>query len=113
MARCTSDRPILDYAFAHVGPAVRYSGAVIFAFILAIALPLAVFYAGLNGISGLPGWVLLGVPLGVFAINFYSAIKLLDQPSYVRGDGMICCGVFISGFITLVTMLFLMIARMP
>ena len=112
MSRRTTERVVLDYAFAPTGPMPRYSGVVVFAFILAIGLPTFVFSFGLNPISDLPGWMLLGLPLAVFVINFASALKLLNEPNHIRGDGMICCGVFISGFITLAMMMFLMIARM-
>jgi hypothetical protein len=112
MSRCTPERVVLDYAFAPVGPQPRYSTAVVLAFILALALPIAMSYVGANRISEMSAWLLLGLPLIVFVINFAAGLKLLNEPSYVRGDGMICCGVFISGFISLAAMMFLMIARM-
>jgi hypothetical protein len=112
LGRCTTERIVLDYHFAPVGPRARYSGVVVFAFILALMLPTIALAMGFRWLAGMPGWLLLVVPLTVFVLNFCSALKLLNEPSHIRGDGMVCCGVFISGFITLAMMMFLMIARM-
>ena len=102
----------LDYAPVSIGPNPRYSVVVVISFVLALMLPLLIVRIGFPTIAALPGWVTLGVPLLVFAINFVSAFHLLDAPNHVLGDGLIASGVFISGIVTLVAMFFVLMIRL-
>src|SRR5436190_13038885 len=102
----------LDYASVPVGPPARYSVVVIVSFLLALALPLLVFRAGLPAISALPGWITLGVPLLIFAINFLAAFHLLNAPNHILGDGLVASGVFISGITSLIATFFVLMIRL-
>ena len=102
----------LDYAPVPIGPTARYSVVVIISFLLALSLPLLIVRAGFPAIAALPGWITLGVPLLVFAINFLSAFHLLDAPNHILGDGLIASGVLISGIVTLIAMFFVLMIRL-
>jgi hypothetical protein len=104
--------PLLDYAAVPVGPVPRYSGAVIASFILALLLPVAVVDAGFPRIAALPAWLVLSIPLSVFVVNFAAALRLLESPYHLRGDGLVAAGTFISGVITLIAIFYALMIRM-
>src|SRR5438874_3608612 len=102
----------LDYAPVRFGPTTRYSVVVVISFVLALLLPLLVFRVGFPAIAVLPGWIMMGVPLLIFAINFLAAFRLLNAPNHILGDGLIASGVFISGMTSLIAMFFVLMVRL-